>query len=62
VSRRAALSLPAYGDGGDQAVPPGATVNGVITMSGAGAGKVVRLRVTESDGREPFELGLGIDD
>jgi hypothetical protein len=63
VSRRAALSLPAHGDGGDPGmVPPGATVTGVITMPGAGAGKVVRLRAIERDGREPFELGLGLED
>ena len=63
VSRRAVLSLPAHGHGGTLgAVPPGATVSGVITMPGAGGGKVVRLRVIERDGREPFELGLEIDD
>ena len=63
VSRHAALSLPERGDDGALGtVPPGATVTGVITMPGAGASKVVRLRFTERDGREPFELGLDIED
>jgi hypothetical protein len=61
----AMISLPARGPDGDPGtVPPGAIVSGVITMAGAGtdAGKVVRLRIIEQDGREPFELGLAIED
>ena len=63
VSRRAVLSLPAHGDGSALgAVPAGATVSGVISMPGIRAGTVARLRVTESGGREPFELGLELEE
>jgi hypothetical protein len=63
VSRRAIVSLPTQGHGGALGmVKPGATVTGVITMPGARAGKVARLRVIEDDGRRPFELGLRLDD
>ena len=63
VSRRAIVSLPAHGqDSALGVVKPGAAVSGVITMPGARAGKVARLRVIEEGGRRPFELGLRIED
>ena len=63
VSRPAILSLPARGLGGEAGtVSPGATVKGVITMPGVGTGESALLRVTERDGRRPFELGVRLHD